>query len=74
MLKVIHIRSQEVNQQINNLIDAAPSQLNTLNELAAALNDDSNFASTITQSIATKQPQLKNTGGAGSTILNTSDT
>ena len=58
----------EVNQQINNLIDAAPSQLNTLNELANALNDDSNFSSTITTSIATKQPQLKNTGGAGSTI------
>ena len=46
----------EVHQQINNLIDAAPSQLNTLNELATALNDDSNFASTITTSIATKQP------------------
>ena len=46
----------EVNQQINNLIDAAPSQLNTLNKIATAVNDDSNFASTITQSIATKQP------------------
>ena len=59
----------EVNQQINNLIDAAPTQLNTLNELATALNDDSNFATTITNSIATKQPLLKNTGGMGSTIL-----
>ena len=59
----------EVNQQINNLIDAAPTQLNTLNELATALNDDSNFATTITNSIATKQPLLKNTGGAGSTIV-----
>ena len=49
----------EVNQQINNLIDAAPTQLNTLNELANALNDDSNFAKTITNSIATKQPLLK---------------
>ena len=60
----------EVNQQINNLIDAAPTQLNTLNELATALNDDSNFATTITNSIATKQPLLKNTGGVGSTIFN----
>ena len=59
----------EVNQQINNVIDAAPTQLNTLNELATALNDDSNFATTITNSIATKQPLLKNTGGIGSTIL-----
>ena len=44
----------EVNQQINNLIDAAPTQLNTLSELATALNDDSNFATTITNSITTK--------------------
>ena len=63
----------EVNQQINNLIDAAPAQLNTLNELATALNDDSNFATTITNSIATKQPLLKNTGGIGSTIFNDYD-
>ena len=60
----------EVNQQINNLIDAAPTQLNTLNELATALNDDSNFATTITNSIATKQPLLTNTGGMGSTVFN----
>ena len=62
-----------MNQQINNLIDAAPAQLNTLNELATALNDDSNFATTITNSIATKQPLLKNTGGMGSTIFNDYD-
>ena len=59
----------EVNQQLNNLIDASPSQLNTLSELATALNDDSNFATTITNSIATKQPLLTNTGGMGSTIF-----
>ena len=46
---------------------------NTLNELATALNDDSNFATTITNSIATKQPLLKNTGGIGSTIFNDYD-
>ena len=59
----------EVNQQINNLIDTAPTQLNTLSELATALNDDHNFATTVTNSIATKKPLLKNTGGMGSTIL-----
>jgi hypothetical protein len=32
---------------INALIDAAPEQLNTLNELAAALNDDSNAFNTL---------------------------
>lgn len=41
---------------ITNLIDSAPAALDTLNELAAALNDDSNFASTITNSIALKAP------------------
>jgi hypothetical protein len=43
-----------VNNQISSVIDAAPSALNTLNELAAALNDDANFASTITTALATK--------------------
>ena len=43
-----------VSTSINNLIDSAPSALNTLNELAAALNDDANFASTITTAIGTK--------------------
>lgn len=36
---------------INSLIDSAPSALNTLNELAAALADDADFAGTITNQI-----------------------
>ena len=43
-----------VTAQINNLIDAAPGALNTLNELAAALGDDANFSTTITNQIAGK--------------------
>jgi len=43
-----------VNQQVNNLIDGAPDALNTLNELAAALDDDSNFATSVTNSLSTK--------------------
>ena len=39
---------------ISNLIDAAPEALNTLNELAAALGDDANFATTVTNSLAGK--------------------
>ena len=39
---------------IANLADSAPSTLNTLNELAAALGDDANFSTTVTNSIATK--------------------
>ena len=37
-----------------SLTDGAPGALNTLNELAASLGDDANFASTITNLIATK--------------------
>ena len=39
---------------ISNLIDSSPGTLNTLNELAAALGDDANFSTTVTNSIATK--------------------
>ena len=41
---------------IADLADSAPSTLNTLNELAAALGDDANFSTTVTNSIATKLP------------------
>jgi len=45
-----------VTTQINNVVDAAPGALDTLNELAAALGDDANFSTTVTNSIATKLP------------------
>ena len=45
-----------VSTAISNLADSAPSTLNTLNELAAALGDDANFSTTVTNSIATKLP------------------
>lgn len=41
---------------INALVAGAPGLLNTLDEIAAALGDDPNFASTITTSLAGKQP------------------
>ena len=51
-----HIASETyVNTQITNLIDSSPSTLDTLNELAAALNDDANFHTTITNLIDGKQ-------------------
>ena len=43
-----------VTTAISNLVDSAPSTLDTLNELAAALNDDANFASTVTTALGTK--------------------
>ena len=45
-----------VDTEITNLIDNSPTALNTLNELAAALGDDANFSTTVTNSIATKLP------------------
>ena len=43
-----------VTTQVNNLVDAAPGALDTLNELAAALGDDAAFSTTVTNSLATK--------------------
>lgn len=45
-----------VDTELSALVDSAPGALNTLNELAAAINDDANFSTTITNSIATKLP------------------
>ncbi len=41
-----------VDSEITDLVDSAPGALDTLNELAAALNDDANFSTTVTNSIA----------------------
>ena len=51
---------------ITNLVDSSPSALNTLNELAAALGDDANFSTTVTNSLATKLA----TNGNGSNVTN----
>jgi hypothetical protein len=42
--------------KIDDLIDGAPGALNTLNEIAAAFNDDAAFNTTITNAIALKAP------------------
>mgnify|MGYP003149503777 CR=1 FL=1 len=42
--------------EVAALVDSAPGALNTLNELAAAVNDDASFSTTITNSIALKAP------------------
>jgi len=49
--------------EIANLVDSAPETLDTLNELALALGDDPNFATTVTNLIGTKEPVIstKNT-------------
>lgn len=49
-----------VDQEITDLLGGAPGNLDTLNELAAALNDDANLATTLASDIATK---LSKAGG-----------
>jgi len=44
----------DINTAISNLVDTAPGTLDTLNELAAAIGDDANFATNITASLANK--------------------
>ena len=51
-----------VDNQIAGLVDSAPGALDTLNELAAALGDDANYAATVTTSLASKQATI--TGAA----------
>jgi hypothetical protein len=46
--------TSDITTAISNLIDAAPDALNTLNELAAAINDDASYASTITTALGNK--------------------
>lgn len=68
-----------VDTAVSNVVDAAPGALDTLNELAAALGDDANFSTTVTNSIATKVAKagdtmtgsLTFTGGAKVTGLPT---
>ena len=49
----------EITTQVTaKLVDGAPETLDTLNELAAALGDDPNFATTVTNQIASKQDKL----------------
>ena len=45
-----------VRTEVSNLVDFAPAALDTLNELAAAIGDDANFSTTMTNSLATKAP------------------
>ena len=45
-----------VQTELTDLIGGAPGTLDTLNELAAAINDDSDYASTLTTALGTKAP------------------
>ncbi len=59
-----------VDNAIDNLVDGAPGLLDTLNEIAAAINDDENYFTTVSNAIAAKQDTLT----AGANIDITSNT
>lgn len=59
-----------VNDAVDALVDGAPGLLDTLNEIAAAINDDENYATTMTTALAGKQNNLT----AGTNIDITADT
>lgn len=61
-----------VTTAIGNVIDSAPSALDTLNELAAALGDDENYASTITTALSGKV-SLSTVDAAGDLLIGTAD-
>ena len=46
--------AEQVEQKINGLINSAPEALDTLKELADALNSDPNFATTVTNQLSNK--------------------
>lgn len=57
--------------QLGNIIDAAPAALDTLNELAAALGDNANFATSVTNSISTTNTNVSNLTTSVNTLSST---
>lgn len=47
-----------ITNAVNGIIDLSPSTLDTLNELAAAINDDPNFFTTVSTALGTKQDKV----------------
>ena len=63
-----------VTTAISNLLSSAPSTLDTLNELATALNDDPNFSTTITALIGTKSSLTGSNSFSGTNTFDNSVT
>jgi hypothetical protein len=51
------ITQTDINNSISALVDSAPATLDTLNELAAALGDNANFAQTTATALGSKLPK-----------------
>ena len=52
-----------VNNAVAGIVESAPETLNTLNELAAALGDDPNFATTVSTELGRKVPNTRTING-----------
>jgi hypothetical protein len=63
------VNQSDIEDAVNAVIDSAPNALNTLNELAAALNDDSSFANTIINSLSNHTESTTNVHGISNTAL-----
>ena len=70
--------TQYADTAVSNLVASAPAALDTLNELAAALGDDANFATTTATSLGEKLPKsggtMTGTLAMGSNTITTSST
>jgi len=53
------------NMKVANLIDSAPAALDTLNELAAAINDDANISTTLTSLITANTTEIRANSASG---------
>ena len=53
-------RASAISTAVNNLVDSAPGTLDTLNEIAAALNDDPALATTLTNLINANETHIDN--------------
>ena len=58
-IKDTYSTKEYVTQKISELVNSAPETLDTLNELAAALNNDSNFATTVITQLETKVDKVE---------------
>ena len=58
-IKDTYSTKEYVTQKISELVSSAPETLDTLNEIAAALNNDSNFATTIITQLGTKVDKVE---------------
>lgn len=58
-IKDTYSTKEFVTQKISELVNSAPETLDTLNELAAALNNDANFATTITTQLGNKVDKVE---------------